>query len=175
MAISKDKKTSLVAELVELLDSAKMTVGAHYSGLSVADLQDLRREARAAGVTIKVVKNRLVRVALAQSETYKNADTGLLTGQLLYAISADDEVAPAQVLAKFAKTHEGLKLACGFDATGAALDQARVTALANLPTKDQLRGQLVSVIAAPLSGVVGVLNGNLRSVLYVLNARAENM
>jgi len=175
MAISKDKKTSLVAELAELLDTAKMTVGAQYAGLSVADLQDLRREARAAGVTIKVVKNRLVRVAMSQSNTYKNTDTSLLTGQLLYAVSADDEVAPAQVLASFAKTHEGLELACGFDATGAALDKSRVTALANLPTKDQLRGQLASVIAAPLSGVVGVLNGNLRSVLHALNARADTL
>lgn len=175
MAISKDKKTSLIAEFTELLDNAKMTVGAHYDGLSVADLQDLRREARVANVTIKVVKNRLVRVAFAQSDTYKKTDSSLLIGQLLYAISTDDEVAPAQVLAAFAKTHDSLRLACGFDQSGESLDQVRVTALANLPTKDQLRGQLVSIIAAPLTGVVGVLNGNLRSVLYALNARAETL
>jgi large subunit ribosomal protein L10 len=158
MAISKITKTTQVAELTELLANAKMTVGAKYTGLSVADMQDLRAKAREAGITIKVVKNRLVRVALAQSDTYKKADTSLLTDQLLYAMS-----------------HDSLKLVCGFDGDGNALDTARVTALANLPTKDQLRGQLVSVIAAPLTGIVGVLSGNLRSVLYALNARAEQL
>ncbi len=175
MAITKTKKTSLVAELKELLASSKMTVGAYCAGISVADIQELRKAARAQSVTIKVVKNRLVRVAMSQSDTYKNTDMSLLVGQLLYAVSSEDEVAPAQVLAAFAKTHESLKLACGFDATGAALDKAKVTELANLPTKEQLRGQLVSVIAAPLTGVIGVLNGNLRSVLYALNARAESL
>ncbi|HEX4662387.1 MAG TPA: 50S ribosomal protein L10 [Candidatus Saccharimonadales bacterium] len=175
MAISKDTKTTQVAELTDLLAHAKMTVGAKYSGLSVADMQALRAKAREAGVTIKVVKNRLVRVALSHNDTFKNTDTSLLTDQLLYAISAEDEVAPAQVIAQFAKTHDSLKLVCGFDGDGNALDTARVTELANLPTKDQLRGQLVSVIAAPLTGIVGVLSGNLRSVLYALNARAEQL
>lgn len=175
MAISKDKKNSLVAELADLFGNAKMTAFAHYTGLTVADVQELRRSAREAGVTIKVVKNRLVRVAMQSTDTYKKTDTSLLTGQLLYAMSDSDEAAPAQVLAKFAKTHDALKLAGGFDATGEVLDQARITALANLPTKDQLRGMLVSTIAAPLSGMVGVLSGNLRSVMYTLNARAEKI
>lgn len=175
MAISKETKSTQVAELTDLITSAKMTVGAKYTGLSVADMQELRAKAREAGVTIKVVKNRLVRVAMKSSDTFKNTDTSLLTDQLVYAMSSEDEVAPAQVLAQFAKTHDALKLVCGFDADGNALDTARVTALANLPTKDQLRGQLVSVIAGPLTGVMGVLSGNLRSVMYVLNARAEQL
>ena len=92
MAISKDKKQALVAEMSELLAEAKGTAVATYQGTSVADLQALRREAREAGVVIKVVKNRLVRVAFAQHDTYKDTDTSALAGQLLYAISPDDEV-----------------------------------------------------------------------------------
>ena len=65
MAISRDKKNTLVAEMSETLSSAKMTVFAQYQGLSVADVQELRGKAREAGVVIKVVKNRLVRVAMA--------------------------------------------------------------------------------------------------------------
>src|SRR6266496_4888587 len=99
MAISRDKKQTLVSELGGLLGSAKMTTYAAYEGLSVADLQELRRAAREANVTVKVVKNRLVRVALEQSETLKNVDTSTLKGQLLYAMSDSDEVAPAQALA----------------------------------------------------------------------------
>lgn len=173
MAISRDKKKSLVAELTELLETAKGTAGASYTTLTVADLQELRASARENGVTIKIAKNRLVRVALSLNDKYKAADTSLLTGQLVYAFSDTDEVAPAQVLAKFAKAHPALSLVAGFDGQGASLDTASVKALAELPTKDQLRGQLVSVIAAPLTGFLGVANGAQRGFAQVLSQRAE--
>ena len=173
MAITRQKKETQVEELASLLSAAKLTAFAAYQGLTVKDLQSLRRAAREAGVTIKVVKNRLVRVALSQSEQLKDVDTGLMKGQLLYAISTEDEIAPAQVLAKFAKEHEALKLIGGFDAAGTSFAEADIKALAALPTKDQLRGMLVGTIGAPLSGFVNVLAGNVRSVLNVLNARAE--
>lgn len=173
MAITRDKKETLVAELASLLADAKGTVGATYAGITVADMQELRGMAREQGVTIKVVKNRLVRVALSQSDKYKNADTSLLEGQLVYAFSSDDEVAPAQVLAKFAKTHPGLQLVAGFNSEGAALDTATVKALADLPTKEQLQGQLVSVLAAPLTQFLGVANGAQRGFAQVLSQRAE--
>lgn len=173
MAITRDKKNTLVAELTELFASAKGTAGAAYTGLSVADMQELRGLAREAGVVIKVVKNRLVRVALGANEKFKTTDTSLLTGQLVYAFSNEDEVAPAQVLAKFAKKHPELQLVVGFDNAGNTLDTATVKALAELPTKDQLRGQLVSVIAAPLCGFLGVANGTQRGFAQVLSQRAE--
>jgi large subunit ribosomal protein L10 len=173
MAISRQKKESQVEELVTLLDSAKLTVMAKYQGLSVKELQSLRRAAREAGITIKVVKNRLVRIALGQTKNLKNVDTAQLQGQLLYAVGADDEVAPAQVLAKFAREHEALQMIAGIDATGTLLADADVKALASLPSKDQLRGMLVGTLAAPLSGFVNVMAGNVRGVMNVLNARAK--
>lgn len=173
MAISRQKKETQVSELAQAIGTAKLVAVAQYQGLTVKELQTLRREAREAGVTIKVVKNRLVRVAMSQADHFKDADTTPLIGQLLYATSDSDEVAPAQALAKFAKTHEALKLIAGYDATGALLGEADIKALANLPTKDQLRGMLVGTIGAPLSGFVNVLAGNVRGVLNVLNARAE--
>jgi large subunit ribosomal protein L10 len=173
MAISRQKKETQVEELVALLSSAKLTVMAKYQGLSVKELQSLRRAAREADVSIKVVKNRLVRVALGQTENLKNIDTTNLQGQLLYAIGSSDEVAPAQVLAKFAKEHEALQLIGAIEATGSMLAEADVKALASLPTKEQLRGMLVGTLAAPLSGFVNVLAGNVRGVMNVLNARAK--
>jgi large subunit ribosomal protein L10 len=173
MAISRDKKNALVSELGELFDNAKMTVGAIYTGLSVADMQELRAAARKNNVVIRVTKNRLVRVVLLNSDKFKSADTSALTGQIVYAFSSEDEVAPAQILAEFAKTHPSLQLLIGFDGTGKTLDTATVTALANLPTKDQLRGQLVSVIAAPLSSFLGIANGAQRGLAQVLSQRAE--
>lgn len=173
MAISRQTKETQVSELAALLGNAKMTAFAAYQGVSVKQLQSLRRAARANGVTIKVVKNRLVRVALAQIETLKTVDTSELKGQLLYAISDSDEVMPAQVLAKFAKENDALQLLGGIDASGVMLGTADIKALADLPTKDQLRGQLVGTLAAPLTGFVNVLAGNVRGVLNVLNARAK--
>lgn len=175
MAISRDKKQALVAELTDLFNTAKASAAAAYTGMSVAEAQELRAMAREAGVTIKVVKNRLVRVVLEASDTYKNADSSLLSGQLLYAFSEDDEVAPAQVLANFAKKHPAIQLVAGFDNTGASLDTAAVTALAALPSKDQLRGMVLSTIAAPLTNFLGVANGAQRGFAQVLAQRAEQM
>lgn len=175
MAITRDKKNTSVAKLAELFADAKGAVGAAYTGLSVADMQELRANAREAGIVIKVVKNRLVRVALSQSAKFKAADTNLLTGQLVYAFSSEDEVAPAQVLAAFGKKHPELKLIAGFDGTGASLSTATVRALAELPTKDQLRGQVVSVLAAPLTRFLGVANGAQRGMTQVLSQRAASL
>lgn len=173
MAISRQVKETQVEELAQLLGNAKLTAVALYQGITVKELQSLRRAATAADVTIKVVKNRLVRVAMGQVPHLKQADTSPLKKQLLYAISASDEVAPAQVLARFAKEHEAMQLVGAYDNTGALLQADDVKALASLPTKDQLRGMLVGTLAAPLSGFVNVLAGNVRGVLNVLNARAE--
>lgn len=173
MAITRDKKNTLVTELAELFACSKGIVGAAYTGLKVADLQELRKIARENDVVVRVAKNRLVRVVLQSSDKFKKAETTLLTGQLIYAFSSTDEVAPAQVIAKFAKIHPELKLVTGFDDSGASLDTATVTALASLPTKDQLRGQLVSVLAAPLTQFLSVANGAQRGFVQVLSQHAE--
>jgi large subunit ribosomal protein L10 len=173
MAISKDTKHAQVAELTRLLSNAKATAFAAYTGLSVAEMQQLRRSAREAGVTIKVVKNRLVSVAMQDVDALKKADVSGLKGQLLYALSAEDEIAPAQTLAAFAKTHDALKLAGGFSADGVAQDEATVKALANLPSKEQLRGMLLGTIASPLSGFMAVANGAQRGFVQVLKQKSE--
>lgn len=165
MAITKDKKQALVSELVELFENAKGTAVAKYQGLSVADVQELRKNARANGVSIKVVKNRLVRVAMGENKTYKDADSSALVGQLLYAFSADDEVAPAKVLDEFAKTHPALELVAGFSGEGLALAQADVKALAGLPSKKQLIAEVVAQLLSPVHDVTNGLSGNLHALL----------
>ena len=157
MAISRDKKQSLVSELSALLSDAKMTVFAHYDGLSVAEMQKLRRAAREQGIVIKVVKNRLVKVALGKNNNLKDVDTTLLKGQLLYAVSAEDEVAPAQALAAFAKTHAELKLVGAISAEGNLLGTDEVKDLATLPGKNELIAQVLATLSSPLDGVIGGL------------------
>ena len=174
MAITRDKKNTLVAELSDVLTSAKMTVFAQYQGLSVADIQELRRSARAAGVTITVVKNRLVRVTMKTLAPYKDTDTSALTGQLLYAISDTDEVAPAQVLDTFAKTHPALIFAGAFSGDGALLSASDVKALAGLPSKNQLIAEVVAQLLSPVHDITNALSGNLHALLDGVSAKATN-
>lgn len=173
MAITRDKKNALVAELSEVLTNAKLTVYAQYQGLSVADIQELRRSAREANVTIKVVKNRLVRVALESIDTYKDTDTSGLEGQLLYAVSSDDEVAPAQVLNDFAKTHPALQFAGAFSGEGLTLSADEVKALAGLPSKNQLIAEVVAQLLSPVHDVTNALSGNLHALLDGVEAKAS--
>lgn len=173
MAISRDKKQSLVSELSALLSDAKMTVFAHYDGLSVAEMQKLRRAAREQGIVIKVVKNRLVKVALGKNNNLKDVDTTLLKGQLLYAVSAEDEVAPAQALAAFAKTHAELKLVGAISAEGNLLGTDEVKDLATLPGKNELIAQVLATLSSPLDGVIGGLSGDLHGLLDGVAAKAS--
>lgn len=174
MAISKDKKQQLVADLNEILSDAKMTVFARYQGLSVSELQELRHLARENNVKIKVVKNRLVRVAMGEIAVYKDTDTSALEGQLLYAISNDDEVAPAQVLAKFAKEHQALELKGAFSAEGKSLNEQEVVELSKLPSKDQLIGQVVNMLTGTVNDVTNALSGNLHALLDGVADKATN-
>lgn len=165
MAISKDKKSTLVADLTELLNDAKATVFARYQGLTVAELQELRAAARENGVKIKVVKNRLVRVAMNEIAVYKDTDTTGLTGQLLYAISDSDEIMPAKVLANFAKTHEALELQGGFSNLGVALSADEVKTLATMPTKNEMIAQVVATLLSPVNDVISATSGSLSGII----------
>jgi len=174
MAISKDKKQQLVADLNELLSDAKMTVFAKYQGLTVKEMQELRAAARENNVKIKIVKNRLVRVAMKEIAVYKDTDTNALEGQLLYAVSNEDEVAPAQVLAKFAKDHAALELKGAFSGEGATLNESDVIELSKLPSKEQLIGQVVDMLLSPVNDVTNGLSGNLHALLDGIADKAGN-
>ncbi|MCL2002232.1 50S ribosomal protein L10 [Candidatus Saccharibacteria bacterium] len=171
MAISRDKKTELVAELKDALSNAKMTVFAAYDGMSVKDLQELRKAARAEGVKISVAKNRLVRVALGEMDTYKESNPDL-TGQLLYAFSDADEVLPASVLDKFARTGATLKMRGGISGDGKVLAEGEVIALAKLPSKNALIGQVISQLLSGVNDSVNALSGNLHALLDGVEANS---
>lgn len=173
MALSKDKKAEIVSDISGLLSSSKMTVVAKYQGTSVKSLQELRKKAEEDGTKIQVIKNRLFKIALKEADKFKEVDSGVLTGQLLYAFNSSDEVAPAQVLANFAKVESQLEFVGALSQDGQFIPAEDVKALANLPGKEQLRAQLAGTIAAPLSGFTRVLSGNLRGFVNILSAKAQ--
>ena len=109
---------------------------------------------------------------MGESATYKEADTSALLGQLLYAFSADDEVAPAKVLDTFAKTHPTLELVAGFSGEGLAQSDADVKALAGLPSKHQLIAEVVAQLLSPVHDTTNALSGNLHALLDGIGEKA---
>lgn len=172
MALTKVQKDDVVAEVADLLQTSKMTVVAKYQGTTVKALQGLRRDAKANGTKVKVVKNRLVIKAIQANANLKDADTSALNGMLLYAFNADDEVAPAQALHAFAKANPTLEFVGAFDATGTFMSADDVKALATLPGKSQLIAEAVAMLLSPVHDVTNALSGNLHALLDGVEAKA---
>lgn len=172
MALSKNKKSDVIAEVSSLLAASKMTVVAEYRGTTVKALQTLRKEAKQNSTRAMVVKNRLVIKALGESAAHKDMDTSALSGQLLYAFNADDEVAPAQVLAAFAKTNPTIQFVGAISADGTFLSADDVKALAALPSKNQMIAGVINTLNGPVNGVMSGLGGNLGGILKALEAKA---
>lgn len=173
MALTKDQKNQVVSDVAELIASSKMTVVAAYKGTTVKAIQQLRREARENGTQLRVVKNRLVIKAVQQNDNLKDADTSALVGQLLYAFNSEDEVAPAQVLANFAKKNPTIEFVGAFTAQGTFIGAEEVTALATLPSKEQLIAQVIATLQSPVNDVTNALSGNLHALLDGVEAKAS--
>ncbi len=172
MALTKDKKNTVVANIADQLAASKLTVVAGYVGTPVKAMQALRRQARDNGTKVQVVKNRLVIKALQSNEATKAIDTSTLTGMLLYAFNAKDEVAPAQVLAQFAKTQPTIQFVGAVTAEGKFMSADEVKALASLPSKTQLIAGIINTLNSPVMGVMSGLSGNLHGLLGALEAKA---
>ena len=174
MALTKDKKHEVVAEVAKALGSSKMTVVAKYQGTTVKAMQQLRRDAKGNGTSVQVVKNRLVKKALENVDSLNDVDTSQLNGQLLYAFNMEDEVAPAQVLAAFAKTNPSIEFVGAITAEGKFITSDEVKALATLPSRENLIAQVIATLTSPLNDVTSGLSGNLHALLDDLSAKASS-
>ncbi|MFZ2854731.1 MAG: 50S ribosomal protein L10 [Rhodocyclaceae bacterium] len=148
MGLNLDEKKAVVAAVSAQVANAQTIVVAEYSGIEVAHLTKLRAQARKSGVYLRVLKNTLVRRAVAGTEFAGLAEQ--MTGPLIYSISADP-VAAAKVLADFAKTNDKLVLKAGSYA-GKVLDKAGVQALASIPSREELLSKLLGIMQAPVTG-----------------------
>lgn len=172
MALTKVKKGEVVKEVSDLLVSSKMTVVAKYQGTTVKALQQLRRDSKDNGTKVKVVKNRLVIQALKSIDALKDVETTDLQGMLLYAFNSEDEVAPAQILANFAKANPTIQFVGAIGSEGKLLSADDVKALATLPSKEQLIAQVVATLLSPVHDVTNALSGNLHALLDGVEAKA---
>lgn len=150
MGLNLNDKKAVVAEVSAQVANAQTIVVAEYRGIEVTDLTVLRKKARESGVYLRVLKNTLVRRAVAGTEFAGLADQ--MVGPLIYSVSADP-VAAAKVLADFAKTNDKLVLKAGSYA-GKVLDKAGVQALASVPSREELLSKLLYVMQAPVAGFV---------------------
>lgn len=171
MALSKAKKAEVVNEVAELLRDSKLTVVAKYPGTSVKSMQELRKTSRDNGTKVLVVKNRLFKIAAAKDDRFKDTDLSVLNGQLMYAFNSQDEVAPAQSLANFAKEQPQIEFVTALTAEGKLLPAEEVKVLASLPGKNQLIAETVAMLTSPLGGIVNGLSGNLHGLLDAVSAK----
>ncbi len=163
------EKREFVTALNEVFKSSGSLVVAHYAGLSVAQMNDLRSKMREAGGTVKVAKNRLAKIALQGTESEGISD--LFQGQTVIAYSEDPVTAP-KVAVDFAKTNENLVVLGG--AMGATkLDVAGVKALATLPSIDELRAKIVGMISTPATRIAQVVGAPAGQLARVVNAYAQ--
>lgn len=174
MALTKQKKQEVIDEVAQLLSESKLTVVAKYQGTTVKQLQTLRKQAKDSETVVKVIKNRLVVQALKGNDTYKEADRSALSSQLLYAFSDTDEIAPAKVLAEFAKKNPTIEFVGAYTAEGNFIGVDDVKALAALPSKNQLIAGIINTLNGPVNGVMGGLGGNLHGLLKGLETKAAN-
>ena len=153
MSLNLEDKKAVVAEVAAQVANAQTIVVAEYRGVKVVQLTLLHKKARESGVFLRVLKNTLVRRAVADTP-FAELSTHMV-GPLIYSISADP-VAAAKVLNDFAKTNEKLVLKAG-SYGGRVMDVASVQALASIPSRDELLAKLLGVMQAPVSGFAAVM------------------
>ena len=151
MALRLEDKKALVKEVSAVAGDSVTAVAAEYRGLSVAEMTELRKEARTAGVYMRVVKNTLARRAVKGTDFECMQDT--LKGPILLAFAKDDPGAAARVIKDFAKEHDALQ-AVSLSVGGQLLPATDLSKLADLPTLDQARAMLLGVMVAPISTLV---------------------
>lgn len=167
--MDRTEKKELVGTLNEVFKTSGVVVVAHYSGLTVAQMQDLRRKMKAQGASVKVTKNRLAKIALEGTDVASIG--GLLKGPTILAISQDPVAAP-KVASDFAKAHDKFVILGG--AMGkTALDLNGVKALAALPSLDELRAKLVGLLMAPATKIAQLTNAPAAKVARVVQAYAN--
>lgn len=164
--MNKEDKIAAVAAIRETLGNAEGVILTDFQGLTVKEITELRKTLRAANITYDVVKNTLAKLA-AQEALIEGLDD-YFKGPTAIAVS-EDPVAPAKIISDFAKTHKKLTIKAGV-VGGKVVDADAVKELAKLPPREILLGQVVGGLAAPISGFLNVLNGNIRNLVYVLDA-----
>jgi Ribosomal protein L10 len=170
-AMPTDAKRQAVTELAELLRTSSALAVADYRGLSVSDMQSVRRTLRASSVELHVAKNRLLKIAADEADRAELKP--MLAGPTALATICGDEVAMAKALQDAFRPYARTVTIRGGLLGRRAVDAAQLQQLATLPSRDVLLAKLAGGMAAPIAGMAGVLAANLRNLVGVLSAVAD--
>lgn len=168
MPKTRSQKEEILKELTEKVSKSKSLVFADYKGMTMSQLSALRDQLSELSSELTVTKNNLLKIALKENG-FKVDDDAVLSGPVATLFSYGDEIAPIKILTKAIKDNGIGQTRAGFLATEFLTD-AKVNQLAQLPSKDELRAKVVGALGGPLYGIVGVLQANLRNLVYTLEA-----
>ncbi|MEK7061784.1 MAG: 50S ribosomal protein L10 [Patescibacteria group bacterium] len=181
MALTKEKKQKNLKSLKENISKQKSVIFADFSKVNSLDLFSLRKKLKESGCVLKIGKKTLIRIAFGQSNiSFWNKIKSSVPGQLALIFGIEDELSPARISNQFSKTNENFKILGGIFPTegGSAsggekqyvfIEKEKVLVLANLPSREELLGKIVGSIAAPMSGFMNVLQGNIKGLIVVLS------
>ena len=151
--MNKEQKKDYITDITAQFENSEAVLVTHYQGLTMTQLDELRKQMREHGIQFKITKNRITKLALAKSRCKDLAN--LFTGPTAVAFG-NDAIISARILSKFSKDNENLKLLGGIMGTE-VLDSAGVQNVANLPTLDEARAKIVGILATPPSKIVSIL------------------
>ena len=151
--MNKEKKQNYINEMTTQFDKSEAVIVAHYQGLTVKQLDDLRKQMREHGIIFKITKNRITKLALQKTKC-KDL-TNLFTGPTAVALSKD-AITSAKILTKFSKDHENLKILGGIMGND-ILDVAGVQNVASLPSLEEARAKIVGILRSPAQKIASIL------------------
>lgn len=169
--ITRKEKEKIVEELRNRLGRQKILIVSNFHGTSVSKLQRLRRLLKINNAEYKVAKKTLIDRAIEKSGI--GLKTKDLPGELGITFGYGDEISPAKILVKFSKENETFRIVAGI-LRGKILDAKHIIALAKLPGRDILFGQLARTLASPIQNLATVLQGNIKNLVVVINKIREN-
>jgi len=170
LAISREKKEAMLAQYIDLLGKSQAVIIARYGGLKMPELDKIRRQMRSAQAEFHVTKNTLMQRAMKQFGY--DLPPEWLTGTTAMSFCFQDPPAVAKALGELSKELEKLQVVGGV-LSGKPISKDEVEALANMPSLETLRAQIIGAISAPASNLVGVLNAAIAGVIYALQARID--
>ncbi len=169
--LTRQQKEHIVEEVATAIKEGKSVTFVDYKGLSANDMVSLKKSLYKVDAPLRVIKKSLLALAMKKAGV-DNYERNMFDGQIAIAISFADEIAGPKAIATFAKDNKNVQIVGGLlDATLLSADE--VVALAKLPSQEQLRAQVVGALNAPISGLVNVLAGNMRGLVTVLKAVAD--
>ncbi|MEW6407880.1 MAG: 50S ribosomal protein L10 [Patescibacteria group bacterium] len=170
MTKTREQKKEIIKNLSDKINQAKTIIFTNYQGLKVGEMTDLRKKLKKEKADFQAVKNSLVKLSFSKSKN-KEIKSKIfdLKGGKAVVFGYEDEMTPAKILYLFSRQHKALKILGGI-LDGKELAKTEIVSLALLPSRQEILAKVAGSIGAPISGFVNALTGNLRNLIYILQA-----